>query len=54
MKTKSLNDQTLIDLKKSYPNAKNIVFGNNNIVDGFWFENGENPKHRTFYPMNKN
>ena len=36
-------------LKSKYPNAQNITFGSNNITTGFWFENGENAKHRTFY-----
>lgn len=36
-------------LKKEFPNAKNILIGSNNICLGFWFEKGDNPKHRFFY-----
>lgn len=41
----------LKELKKKYPKAINITFGTNNITNGYWFDNGEYPKHRTFFPI---
>lgn len=52
MNTQYTYQKSLNSLKKKYPNAKNIVYGNNNMINGFWFENGENAKLRTFYPLN--
>lgn len=43
--------QALNALKKKYPQAKNITYGSNNIVFGYWFINGDNAKHRNFYQI---
>ena len=39
------------EIKRIFPEAKNIMFGNNNMTLGYWFDNGENAKFRTFYPI---
>lgn len=44
--------ETIKQIKKKYPNAKNITYGTNNIVNGYWFEDGEEAKHRIFIPEN--
>lgn len=48
---KKFKTNSIKKLKRMYPNAQNITFGNNGYVNGFWFENGENAKHRTFYAI---
>lgn len=50
-KMKKFKTNPIKKLKSKYPNAQNITFGSNNITTGFWFENGENAKHRTFYAI---
>jgi hypothetical protein len=40
-------------VKKEYPNALKIELGNNNTVNGIWFEKDLNAKCRTFIPFQK-
>jgi hypothetical protein len=53
MKTLSTKQLKKI-VKKEYPDALNIVLGNNNTVNGIWFDKELNAKLRTFIPSQTN